>query len=156
MCDQVLDAAFCNIFAHVIIDPSSGQDDLGMIAEGFCLIGQIVRINTDTVTADKTRCKRQEIPLCACSLQNGFGINIHFMEDHGQLIHEGNVNITLAVLDYLCSLCHLDGLCTVYACKCHQTVNLCYCIKCLFIHTGYDLGNGFQTMHLIAGVDTFR
>ena len=53
--NQVLHHGLCHIFTHIVVDAASGKNDLGMVAQLLCLIGQIVRIHTDTVTSHKSR-----------------------------------------------------------------------------------------------------
>ena len=127
-----------------------------MIPKRFCLIGQIIRIYADTVSSDKSRSKFQEIPFGSCRLQYRLGIDAHLIKDHGQFIHKSNIDISLAVLNYLGSLCHLDRLCTVYPGFHNQFINLRYGIQCFFIHAGYNLRNGFKAVNLISRINTLR
>ena len=127
-----------------------------MIAQLFCFISKIIGIYADTVSPYQSRLEFQEIPFGSCSLQDRLGIDSHLMEDDGKLVHKSNVNIPLAVLNDLGSLCHLDGLCTMDACSHYQRVDIGHFIQCLCIHTGYDLHDGFQTMYLITGIDALR
>ena len=41
------------------------------------------------------------------------GVNVHGVEDFGQLVHEGNVHIALRVLDDFGGLGHLNARCFV-------------------------------------------
>ena len=66
--NQVLHNVFCDIFAHVVVDAAAGQNDLGMIAHLLCAVGQIIRIDTDAVSAHQTGIKFQEIPFGSCCL----------------------------------------------------------------------------------------
>ena len=70
-------------------------------------------------------------------------------------IHERNINISLAVLDDLCRFRYLNGFCTVNTGIYDKLVHFCYRVECFLIHTGYDLGDGFQPMYFIAWIDTF-
>ena len=127
-----------------------------MIAKLLRLIGQVVRVNTDAVAAYQSRLELQEVPLGSCRLQHGFCIDTHLVKNDGQFVHKCNVDVSLAVLDDLGSFCHLDGVCTVNACFHHKLINLCNSIQSLLIHTGYDLGDGLQSVYLVTGVDPFR
>ena len=127
-----------------------------MIAELLRAIGQIIRINADAVSAHKSRTEIQEIPLRSRSFQNRLGINSHLMENNGQLIHKRNVDITLAVLNHLGCLRHLNGLSPVYSGIHNQLIHLCNGIQCLFVHTGYNLPDGIQAVHLVARIDSLR
>ena len=70
---------------------------------------EVIRIHTDAVTTDQTGTERQEIPLGAGCLENVKRINTHLREDLAELVHKGDVDVTLAVLNHLGSLSHLDG-----------------------------------------------
>ena len=108
------------------------------------------------MSAYKTRLELQEVPLGSCCFQYRLGINSHLVKDNGKLIHESDIDISLAVLNDLCSLCYLNGFCTVYAGFYNKLIYLGNSIQCFFIHTGYDLGDGLQPVHLVTGIDTLR
>ena len=72
--NQRFHQALRHIFAHVVIDPPAGEDDLGVIPELLRLVGQIIRVYADTVAAHKSRHKGQEIPFRARRFQHGFGV----------------------------------------------------------------------------------
>src|SRR6476646_9825562 len=61
--NQLLDRLFGDEFAHAVVDAPAGQDHLGVVAELLRLMCQIVGVDADTMTADQTGTKRQEIPL---------------------------------------------------------------------------------------------
>ena len=154
--DQVLHHVLRHIFSHVIVDPAAGENDLAVIAHHFRAVGQVIGIHADTVSAHQTGEEFQEIPLGSRSLQHGFGVDAHFIENNGKFVHESDIDIPLAVLDDLGGLRNLNGLRTVYARFHHQLVNLCDGVQGFLIHTGNDLHDGFQTVHLVAGVDALR
>ena len=49
--------------------------------------------------ADQPWLERQEVPLSPSGLQHGIRINAHLIENDCQLIDEGDVQVTLRVLD---------------------------------------------------------
>ena len=108
------------------------------------------------MSAHKPRHKFQEIPLRPGSLKHRFGVNVHLVKNHGQLIHKRNIDISLTVFDNLRRLGHLDRFRPVYACIHHQFIYFGNRVKRLLIHTRYNLRDGFQPMHLVARVDTLR
>jgi len=60
------------------------------------------------VPADEPRPERQEIPLRARGLENVERVDAHPVEDQRQLVHQGDIQIALRVLDHLRRLRHLD------------------------------------------------
>ena len=52
---------------------------------------EIIRVDSDAMSSDKTRTERQEIPLCPGSLQHIKGVYSHLVEYFGELINKGNV-----------------------------------------------------------------
>ncbi len=127
-----------------------------MIAKLLRLVGEVVRVYADTMSADKPRLEIQEIPLCSCCRKHRFRVNSHFVENNGKLVHKRDIDVSLAVLNDLCSLGNLDRLRAVNACLHDKLVHACDNVKRFLVHAGNDLGNGFQTMYLIAGIDTLR
>ena len=152
--NQVLDQAVGDIGPHVVIDSPAGENDLAVVAHPLRLIGQIIGIHPDAVSADQPRKEFQEVPFGTRGFQNGFRIDSHLVEDHGQFIHEGNVDVSLRILNDLGCFRHLNGLCPVDAGKRNQRIYLRHLIQRLFIHTGNDLGDGFQAVHLVSGIDS--
>ena len=53
--------------------------------------------------------ERQEVPLGPCGNQYLFRVDVHALEDHGELVHEGDVDIALRVFDDLCGFRDLDA-----------------------------------------------
>ena len=87
------------------------------------------------MTAYKAWPEVQEIPLCSRSLENGECIDSHLVENDGKLVHEGNIDIPLAVLNDLCRFCDLYALSPVDTGLYNKFVDFCDRIKSLFIHT---------------------
>ena len=150
-----LDERLHNVLTHVIVDASARKNDLTVIADLLGLIRQIVRVNADAVTADKTGGKLEEIPLCSRRLEDGFGVDSELMEDNRKLVHKGDIDIPLAVFDDLCRLGNLDAFGSVYAGFDNKLIDLGNRIKRLFVHTRNDFYDGFKPMYLVARVDSF-
>ncbi len=55
--DQIFDQALRHILAHIVVDPSAGKNNLGVITQFFRLISQVIGIHADTVAAHQTRHK---------------------------------------------------------------------------------------------------
>ena len=124
-----------------------------MIAKLFCCIGQIVGIHTDAVSAHQTRPEAQSIPLGVHTCQNLVGINAHPVADHGDLIHECDVDIPLAVLYHLDSLGGLDGGDRESTGLDHDVIDLLDLPGGLLVHTGNDLADVGQGMYPVTGVN---
>ena len=69
---------------------------------------QIVRVDPDAVPADQTRHEVEKVPFRACSRQHLLCVEAQLVEDDREFIHQGNVQITLGVFDYLGRLRNLD------------------------------------------------
>ena len=127
-----------------------------MIPQLLCLIRKIIRVNSDAVASYKAREKVQEIPFGASRLKNRLRINPKLVENNGEFIHKRNINISLAVFNYLGRLRHFNGISPVYSGFHYKLIYLCYSIQRLFVHPGNNLHNRFQAVNLVAGVNTFR
>jgi hypothetical protein len=103
------DGLLGDVFAHPIIDSSSGENDLGVVAEFFGLMGEVIRIDSDAVSADQARTKWQKIPLGTRRLKHLLGVEAHAVKDQGQLVHEGDIEIALGVLNDLGGFCDRDA-----------------------------------------------
>ena len=104
-------------------------------------MGQVVGIYSDTVTAHQTRGKLHKIPFGACGFENGLCVNTHPVKHNRQLIHKGDVNIPLTVLNNLSRLSYPDALCPVHTGLYYHAVNLRHCIQSFSVHAGYNLDN---------------
>ena len=65
---HVLDGLLGDKLSHAIVDAPPRQYDLRMIADHIGLVGQVIRIDTDAVSAYQAGPERQEIPFGACRL----------------------------------------------------------------------------------------
>ena len=79
-----------------------------MIADLLGLVGQVVGVDTDAVAADQAGPEGQEIPFGAGRLQDLQGVDARAVEDQGQFVDQGDVDVALGVLDDLGRLGHLD------------------------------------------------
>lgn len=104
-----LDQLRYDIDAHVVVEPAPSENDLGVIAHGLGFVGEVVGVDTYAVSAHEPGPEGQEIPFCAGSLQNGLGIDTHFIEDERQFVNQGNVDVALGILDDLGGFRDLDA-----------------------------------------------
>ncbi len=152
--NEFLDEGLRHILAHIVVDAAAGKNDLAVIAELLRAVCQVIRIDADAVASDETRLEMKEIPLRARCLENRLRIDSHPVENDGKLVHERNVDITLAVLDDLCGFRNLDGFGAVNARIDDELVHLCDRIERLFIHAGDNLLDGIEAVNLVARIDS--
>src|SRR5262245_2727793 len=60
--NQLLHRLLGDELAHVVVDAAAGKNHLGMVAEHFRLVREVIRVDTDAVTADQSWTERQKIP----------------------------------------------------------------------------------------------
>jgi len=72
-------------------------------------VGQVVRVDPDTVPSNQARREGEKVPLGPGCGQDVRGPDVHAGEDQGEFIHEGDVDVPLGVLDDLGRLGHPDG-----------------------------------------------
>ena len=127
-----------------------------MIAQLFCLIGQIVGVDPDAVPPHDSRGEGKKVPLGGGRVQDRPGVYAHFIEYDGQLVHKCDVYVPLRVLDNLGRFCYLDGLGPEHAGLHDQFVNLGDGVQGLLVHTGDHLDDRLQPVHLIPRIYPFR
>jgi len=108
------------------------------------------------VAADEAGTEVQEVPLRAGSLEDLERVDAHAVEDDGELVHERDVEVALRVLDDLGRFGHLDGARAVDARLHDGAVNFGQQVGRGLVGAGNDLRDGFELVHLVAGVDALR
>ena len=94
----------------MIVDAPAGQNNLRVIAGTLCAMGQIIRINADAVSSDKTWSKLEEIPLGTRRGQNIGCIDTKSIEDQRQFVDQGYIQIALRVsITFAASATLIDG-----------------------------------------------
>ena len=76
---------------HGIVDAATGEDDLGSVAEFLRPVGEVIRIDADAMSADKTGMIFMKIPFRAGGCQHIVGMNPDPVENQRQLVHQGDV-----------------------------------------------------------------
>ena len=122
--DQEFDRFFGHVFPHAVVNAPAGHDHVRMIADRLGLVGQIIRIHPDAVPPDQTGVEIQEIPLGARRRQDVAGVDPHAVENHGQLVHQGDVQVALGVFDHFGRLGHPDRGRLVNAGRHHPAVDV--------------------------------
>ena len=106
--DHFLDQLAGDIAAHAVVDAAARQDHLGPVAQRLGLVGQVVGIDPDTVAPHQAGPEVQEIPLGRRRVEHLLSVDTHAMEDQGEFVDQGDVQIALGVLDHLGGLGHPD------------------------------------------------
>src|SRR5690606_4344211 len=113
-----------DVAAHAVVDATAGKDDFRVVANGLCLVRQVVRIDADAVAADQAGTERQEVPFGAGGCKHVEGVDTHAVEDHRQFVDQGNVEVALGVLDDVRGFGHPDAARLVRAGGNHRCVKL--------------------------------
>ena len=98
-----------HVTAHVVVQATTGQNDFRMVADALRFMGEVIGVYTDTVTANQARTERQEVPFGTGCQQYGFGIDVHFVENHGQFVDQGDVQVALGVFNHFGGFGHFDA-----------------------------------------------
>src|SRR5690606_7848853 len=93
-----LDDAVSDMNAHVVVDLAPGKNDLGVIAEAFRLMRQVIRVDTNAVPPNEAGAEGKKIPFRSCRLKYFVCIDADAIKDQRQLVHESNINVALRVL----------------------------------------------------------
>src|SRR5262249_25114419 len=88
---QAANAFMRDALADAVIDLATSQDDLRFVARILRAIGQVIRIDPDTVAADQPRSELVKIPFGAGSGEHVASIDAESIEQGRKLIHEGDV-----------------------------------------------------------------
>jgi len=97
-----------DIFTHIVVESSACENDFRVIAVLLCFLGKVIGIDTDAVPTNKTWPEVQKIPFGGCCRKHFLGINTHTVEDHGELIDEGDVDISLRIFNDFSCFSHSD------------------------------------------------
>ena len=151
--DQLLHRLFGDELAHAVVGLASAQHHLRVVADALGLVGEVVRVHADAVAAHQAGAEGQEVPLGAGGLQHVQGVDAQLVEDQCQLIHQGDIEVALGVLDDLGGFGHLDAGGAVHPRRHHRFVQGRHPLQGRRGVTGHHLGNGLQPVHLVARVD---
>ena len=127
-----------------------------MIAQRLGGAGEVVRVHADAVAAHQSGTEAQSVPLGVHAGKHLVGVDVHAVANHGDLVHKGDVDIPLAVLDHLDRLGGLDGGNGEGPCLDDDIVDLFDLPGALLVHAGDDLLDIGQGMNTVAGVDALR
>ena len=83
-------------------------------------------------------------------------IDFQSVEDRRELVHQGDVEVPLRILDDLGSLRGLDVRRAVNTRGQHAAVDIGHHIEGMIVLCGYNLPNRFKPVVLVAWIDSFR
>ena len=106
------------------------------------------------MTTHKPRLKLKKIPLSTGSFKNFSCINTELIKNNCQLIHKGNIKISLGILDDFCSLSSLYRRSTMNPRNNYLLIQLSYLIQSLGRIARYNFQNFCQCMLFIAWINS--
>src|SRR5262245_32519167 len=80
-----------------------------MVSHGLSLMGQIIRIDSNTMASHQPWRKFQKVPFRPGGFEYSLCIDAETMEDERQFIHQCNIEIALGILNNLGCFCDLDA-----------------------------------------------
>ncbi len=152
----MLDNLLGDVLAHVVIDAAAREDDLAVVAKLLGTVCQVVGIDANTVTADEARPEVQEVPLRPCGLEHFERVDPHLVEDDGELVHEGDVDVALGVLDDLSSLRHFNAAGAMDTGLDDNAIDARDGVQRLLVAARDDLLDRGEAVDLVTGVDALR
>ena len=126
------------------------------MAELVRQMAQIIRVDADAVAADQPRLERQEVPLGPRRGEHVPHRQPDLREDLRDLVHEGDVDVALGVLDRFRGFGGLDRRRPEHAALGHRAVDLRELLDDLRVLAGDDFGDPVDGMLTVAGIDPFR
>ena len=142
--------------AHAVVDATTGQNDLRVVAQHFGLVGQVVRVHANAVAAHQTGLEFQEVPLGAGRLQHFRGVDAEFVENDGEFVHQCDVQVALGILDHLGGLRCLDAGGAVHTRHDDTFVQLRHFFQRFGRVARDDFQNPGQRMFFVTRVDALR
>ena len=137
---------------HTVIDPAAGKNDLRVVARFLCPVSQIVRVDPDTVAANKARIEFREIPLRRRSSQYVAGINAESLEDGRKFVHERDIESASRVLNDLCRLRDLYGRRAMDTRLDDRAIDVADNLQRPVVLTSDRLADGLEAVLLIPGL----
>ena len=124
-----------------------------MEADRFRLVGQIVGIDADAVTADEAGAERLEVPFGAGRLEHLPRLEPELLEQHGELVDQRDIHVALDVLDHLGGLGDADRARAMRAGGDDRGIDLVDEIGRLRRRARGDLDDVGKAVGLVAGID---
>ena len=144
-----------HIAGHAVVDAPPGEDDFGVVTDLLCLVGQVVGVDADTVAADQPGPEGQKVPFAACGFEDFEGVDTEAMEDQGEFVHQGDIEVALGVFDDLGGFGDLDRAGLVRAGGDDAAIKGIDELGDFGGGARGDFFDGGQAVRLVAGVDAF-
>ena len=139
--------------AHTVVDAPAGENHLRVMPQHCRLVRKVVGIDPDAVPADETGGERDEVPLRVPAGQYVPGVDAHAREEHRELVHQGDVEVPLGVLDDLRRFGDPDGRGAVDAGRHHRLVHARDEVERVAVLGRHDLRDLREGVLPVAGVD---
>ena len=108
------------------------------------------------MAADQPRIEFLEIPFGRRGGEHVAGIDVERSNKRRQLVHEGDIEVALGVLDHLGGLGHLDRRRAMDAGGDDRAVDVGDDAQRLLVLARHHFGDGFEAMVLVARIDALR
>src|SRR5690606_6498065 len=148
-----LDQLRNNVASHGVVETPPRKDDFGVIADALRLVRQVIRVNANAMPAHQSRPEWQKIPFCPCSFQYCLGVNAQTIENEGQLVDQGDIDVPLSILYDLGGFSHTDGRRFVGAGDNDVGIQAVHKVCHIRRGTRGDLPDVRHAVVLVAGVD---
>ena len=143
-----------DVFAHIVVEAATCKDDFGVVTVLLGFLGEVVGVNANAVAPDEAGFEGEKVPFCGCSGKHVVGIDPHAVEDHGQFVDEGDIDVALGVFDHFGRFGYPDGGGEVCSSGDDGAVEGIHLVGRLGGGTGGDLFDFGDGVLLVAGVDT--
>ena len=98
-----------NMRAHAFVDLARRSNQRRCGTDLLRFMDQVIGIHTDAVPTDETGPYRHKVPFGLGRLEYRFGIDVHTVEHHRELVGKGDVDVALRVLHRLGGFGNLDA-----------------------------------------------
>src|SRR5699024_71245 len=158
-------AAFCshqfdhfagNELAHAVVGAPTREDHLRVEVDLLGLVGQVVGVDADAVSADQAGLEGQEVPFGGGGFEHRSRVQAQSGEQHGQFVDKGDIDVTLGVFDDLGGFGDLDRRGAVSAGRNDGSVEGVDEVGCFGRGGACDLDDVCHAVGLVAGVDALR
>jgi hypothetical protein len=86
---------------HVLVDPTTGENDVWVVPHPLRFVSEIVRVDSDAMPSHETRFEVKKIPLAPGRFQNAVRVDVQLVKDQRQLVDQRDVQIPLYVFGNL-------------------------------------------------------
>ena len=142
-----------DVLPHIVIEAATCEDNFRVVAVLLGFLGEVVGVNADAVASDEAGFEGEKVPFCCGSGKHFVGVDPHAVEDHGQFVHKGDIDVALRVFDHFGCFGNLDGGGKVRSCGDDRAVEGIDLLSRFRGGAGGDFFDFGDSMLLVAGVD---